>query len=105
MVDMVVHRHKIRETLSRICRLLMRAPALKHAEHGTRKLNGGSHYANGSRVDASLIDTRTGSAPAIEAEILGPEERFDTARIEQRDKTRGDDDTPPTRSLSKDRQH
>jgi acetyl-CoA carboxylase carboxyl transferase subunit beta len=105
MIDMVVHRHKMRETLSRISRLLMSAPALKHAEHGTKKLNGSSHYANGSKVDASLIDTRSGSAPAIEAEILGPEERFDTARIEHRDKTRGDDDTPTTRSLPKDRQH
>ena len=30
MIDMVVHRHKMRETLSRICRLLMGAPVLKH---------------------------------------------------------------------------
>jgi acetyl-CoA carboxylase carboxyl transferase subunit beta len=105
MIDMVVHRHKMRETLSRISRLLMSAPALKHAEHGAKKLNGGSHYANGSTVDASLIDTRSASAPAIEAEILGPEERFDTARIEQRDKARGDDETLPARSLPKDRPH
>ncbi len=27
MVDMVVHRHQVRETLSRLCRLLMKAPA------------------------------------------------------------------------------
>ncbi|MBI1383354.1 MAG: acetyl-CoA carboxylase carboxyltransferase subunit beta [Rhizobiales bacterium] len=27
MIDMVVHRHELRETLSRVCRLLMRAPA------------------------------------------------------------------------------
>ena len=27
MIDMVVHRHKLRETLSRLCRLLMRATA------------------------------------------------------------------------------
>ena len=105
MIDMVVHRHKMRETLSRISRLLMGAPALKHVEHGIKKLNGGTHYANGSRVDASVIDVRNGTAPPIEAEILGPEERFDTERIEQRDKTHGDDDTPPTRSLPKDRQH
>jgi acetyl-CoA carboxylase carboxyl transferase subunit beta len=26
MVDMVVHRHKLRETLSRLCHLLMKAP-------------------------------------------------------------------------------
>jgi acetyl-CoA carboxylase carboxyl transferase subunit beta len=26
MVDMVVHRHQLRETLGRLCRLLMKAP-------------------------------------------------------------------------------
>ena len=100
MIDMVVHRHKMRETLSRICLLLMRAPAVKH---DTKKLNGNSHYANGSPVDAKLIETRNGSGQTIEAEILAPEERFEATH---RDKPRGDDDTPPTtRSLPKDRQH
>ena len=103
MIDMVVHRHNMRETLSRICRVLMRAPAVKH-DHSTKKLNGNSHYANGSSVDAKLIETRNGSGQAIEAEILGPEERFETTHHEQRDNS--DDDTPPTtRSLPKDRQH
>jgi acetyl-CoA carboxylase carboxyl transferase subunit beta len=27
MVDMVVHRHKLRETLARLCRVLTKAPA------------------------------------------------------------------------------
>ena len=36
MIDMVVHRHKMRETLSRICRILMRAPAVKH-DHGSQE--------------------------------------------------------------------
>jgi acetyl-CoA carboxylase carboxyl transferase subunit beta len=103
MIDMVVHRHNMRETLSRICRVLMRAPAVKH-DHGAKKLNGNSHYANGSAVDAKLIETRNGSGQAIEAEILGPEERFETTHHEHRDNS--DDDTPPTtRSLPKDRQH
>ncbi len=103
MIDMVVHRHKMRETLSRICLLLMRAPAVKHE---TKKLNGNAHYANGSPVDAKLIDTRTGSGQTIEAASLAPEERFEATRNEHRDKARGDDDTPPTtRSLPKDRQH
>ena len=103
MIDMVVHRHKMRETLSRVCLLLMRAPAVKHE---TKKLNGSSHYANGSPVDAKLIDTRNGSGQPIEAEILAPEQRFEATHHEHRDKPRGDDDTPPsTRSLPKDRQH
>jgi hypothetical protein len=95
----------MRETLSRICRIMMRAPAVKH-DHGTKKLNGNTHHANGSAVEAKLIETRNGSGQTIEAEILGPEERFETTRHEPRDKARSDDDTPPTtRSLPKDRQH
>jgi acetyl-CoA carboxylase carboxyl transferase subunit beta len=34
MVDMVVHRHQMRETLSRIARMLMKAPALPPANSG-----------------------------------------------------------------------
>jgi acetyl-CoA carboxylase carboxyl transferase subunit beta len=103
MIDMVVHRHKMRETLSRITHLLMHAPAVKH---DTKKLNGHSHYANGSTVDAKLIGTSNGSGQTIEAEILPPEQRFEATRQDNRDKVRSDDDTPPTqRSLPKDRQH
>jgi acetyl-CoA carboxylase carboxyl transferase subunit beta len=103
MIDMVVHRHKMRETLSRITHLLMHAPAVKH---DTKKLNGHSHYANGSIVDAKLIGTGNGSGQTIEAEILPPEQRFEATRQDNRDKVRSDDDTPPTqRSLPKDRQH
>lgn len=32
MVDMVVHRHQLRGTLSNLCRLLMRAPGAKHGK-------------------------------------------------------------------------
>jgi acetyl-CoA carboxylase carboxyl transferase subunit beta len=31
MIDMVVHRHELRPTLARLCRLLTRAPALETA--------------------------------------------------------------------------
>jgi acetyl-CoA carboxylase carboxyl transferase subunit beta len=31
MVDMVVHRHDLRPTLARLCRLLMRSPAIETA--------------------------------------------------------------------------
>ena len=48
----------------------------------TKKLNGSSHYANGSPVDAKLIDTRNGSGQPIEAEILAPEQRFEATHHE-----------------------
>jgi acetyl-CoA carboxylase carboxyl transferase subunit beta len=101
MIDMVVHRHKLRETLSRICRMLMGVQPVRHTDK--TKLNGKSH-SNGSSIDTNLIGSRNGSTQTIEPEILGPEERFDTARIEHRDITLGDDAPPVTRS-PKDRQH
>ncbi len=102
MIDMVVHRHQMRETLSRVCHLLMHVQPVKHADK--KKLNGKSH-TNGSTIEAHLIAQRTSTVPAVEPEILGPEERFDPARIEQRETDHGNNDEPTTRSLPKDRQH
>jgi acetyl-CoA carboxylase carboxyl transferase subunit beta len=102
MIDMVVHRHKMRETLSRICHVLMGAPAPKHDK---KKLNGKSH-TNGSSVEGHLIETNKSAAQPIEAEILGPDERFDPTRIaEPRETSRNDDDPVTARPLPKDRQH
>jgi acetyl-CoA carboxylase carboxyl transferase subunit beta len=101
MIDMVVHRHELRSTLSRICHLLTRTQAVKHNDK--KKLNGKTH-ANGSTIEAHLIGTNN-SAPAIEPEILGPEDRFDPARIEHRDASRDDDGPTTGRSLPKDRKH
>ena len=52
MVDMVVHRHKMRETLARLCRLLMREPAAKTdtAEAAVRHTGNGVAQTNGSAV-------------------------------------------------------
>ncbi len=101
MIDMVVHRHQMRETLSRLCHLLMGEQPAKHGDK--KKLNGKTH-TNGSTIEAHLINTSSGSAPAIEPEILGPEERFDPARIEHREAS-DDEHKPTTRALPKDRQH
>jgi acetyl-CoA carboxylase carboxyl transferase subunit beta len=103
MIDMVVHRHRLRETLSRICQLFMvPVAAPKSADKAkSKRLNGLSHV-NGSVVDSNVIDT---GGPTVEPEILGPEERFDPARREARDKTRKDEETETGRSLSKDGQH
>src|SRR6476659_3553258 len=49
MVDMVVHRHQLRETLSRVCKLLMSGAQVSKAKD-TRKMNG-KPYVNGVSVD------------------------------------------------------
>jgi acetyl-CoA carboxylase carboxyl transferase subunit beta len=101
MIDMVVHRHKLRETLSRICQLLIvPVSAAKSTDKGKSKRLNGQPYVNGRAVD--VIETGT---PAIEPEILGPEERFDASRLEARDKAHKDEETDGGRSLSKDRHH
>jgi acetyl-CoA carboxylase carboxyl transferase subunit beta len=100
MIDMVVHRHKLRETLSRICQLMMVPVAASKSASRSKRING--EYVNGRAVDANVIETGT---PAIEPEIVGPEERFDPARLEARDKTRKDDEAETGRTLSKDGQH
>ena len=107
MIDMVVHRHKMRETLSRICQLMMvRVMPSKVADRGKGKQLNGKHYLNGKSVDPQLIEAvaRVPSQTPIEPEILGPEERFDSARLEPREKTRKDEGQTG-RPQSKDGKH
>ena len=82
MVDMVVHRHHLRETLSRVCRLLMDGVHMtKSRDKG--KMNG-RHYMNGSPVDGNLIATaarETGGV--IEPEAVPNSQRFDASRSDK----------------------
>jgi acetyl-CoA carboxylase carboxyl transferase subunit beta len=70
MVDMVVHRHKLRETLARVCRLLMAGVEVgRRVEDGkkAKKLNGGGKaYTNGTVGDATTTTVAvTAPAPAL----------------------------------------
>lgn len=78
MIDMVVHRHKMRETLSRICTLLMQGAS---AEAGKSRRGNGKSQSNGAVVDGKLIETT-----ALELEPVKDSERFHA---------RGDDDDDP----------
>ncbi|MFN0219076.1 MAG: acetyl-CoA carboxylase, carboxyltransferase subunit beta [Hyphomicrobium sp.] len=82
MIDMVVHRHQMREMLARICLLLMSGfNAVKSKD--ARRVNGRA-YANGSAVDGRVIETaarETGAA--IEPEIVPPSQRFEPGRAEK----------------------
>lgn len=59
MVDMVVHRHRLRPTLSRLCRLLMHERRRRHARFDGR--------------ETSLVPASEIAAEAVEAEVLQPE--------------------------------
>jgi acetyl-CoA carboxylase carboxyl transferase subunit beta len=57
MIDMVVHRHAMKETLARLCRLLTSGPTLaKTREHTTGKMNGKSYVNGHGSAEARLLD-------------------------------------------------
>ena len=66
MVDMVVHRHDMRDTLARLCRLLMREPARKsarevvsHAGNGVAEMNGHGVHVEADTDGKAAISTDT----------------------------------------------
>lgn len=77
MIDMVVHRHKLRETLARLCRVLA-GGAAKSARRG---VNGEKAHVNGLAAPGSgaLIETtaRAKSAGPVKAEEVADSERFE----------------------------
>jgi acetyl-CoA carboxylase carboxyl transferase subunit beta len=84
MIDMVTHRHKLRETLSRLVRLFgpqdlaLDKSAARKKDKG-KTLNGANGHANGIN----------GHQPATTvAEPVGDDERFDPGRVEAREKAK-----------------
>jgi acetyl-CoA carboxylase carboxyl transferase subunit beta len=93
MVDMVVHRHKLRDTLARIIRLLA-DPLTKRAKETAGKLpalaNGHINgHANGKSNGALRPGKTTG---VIEPEAVEHEQRFDAAKLDARDKAKREAD-------------
>jgi acetyl-CoA carboxylase carboxyl transferase subunit beta len=68
MIDMVVHRHKMRETLSRLCSLLMSGPV---ADKAKAKRGNGKAPANANGSDGKLIE-----GALVELEPVEPAARF-----------------------------
>jgi len=50
MVDMVVHRHDLRPTLARLCRLLTKSPAVETAPKSATAIATSSGIASGADV-------------------------------------------------------
>lgn len=86
MIDMVVHRHKMRETLSRICALLMHNPAT--AEKTVSRPSTVRTQTNGAAVDGKLIE----STAAIDLEPVEEAERFETNAAATEGRAAGDDE-------------
>jgi acetyl-CoA carboxylase carboxyl transferase subunit beta len=62
MIDMVVHRHKLRETLARVCGLLMGGIEAANRA-GSRKVNG-KPYVNGTGAESGVVVTNGPVTPA-----------------------------------------
>ena len=75
MIDMVVHRHKLRETLSRVCRVLMNGGA-KTKRVTTRTVANGRPLEDAAResaittLDPQPLEMSTTPPPAAEAKVI-----------------------------------
>jgi acetyl-CoA carboxylase carboxyl transferase subunit beta len=92
MIDMVVHRHNLRDTLSRLCRLLTASKERGKARDKIKPT--GRSRGNGAALDGRLIEAPAQSTLnlAIEAEPVADNERFDPAKAEAREKAKRDGD-------------
>jgi acetyl-CoA carboxylase carboxyl transferase subunit beta len=92
MIDMVIHRHKLRETLSRLCRLLTAAPDARKKKPASPASHEDRGYLNGSAVDGKTIETLARASDAMEPEPVEDDERFE---IRSKAATRRDGDNKP----------
>jgi acetyl-CoA carboxylase carboxyl transferase subunit beta len=83
MIDMVVHRHQMRETLARLCKTLMGGGAAKLKPAGQT-----AGYMNGHAADVPKGIALKKSGDAVEAEPVGESERFDAAALDAREKAK-----------------
>jgi acetyl-CoA carboxylase carboxyl transferase subunit beta len=93
MIDMVVHRHKMRETLARLCRLLSPSEAVARAAKPISSKIAERGYLNGSSVDGQTIETLARSPDVIEPEAVEESERFEAL-----ERTRDADGKPRSRT-------
>jgi acetyl-CoA carboxylase carboxyl transferase subunit beta len=87
MIDAVIHRHKLRQTLSNIIGVLMSgAAAAAAATEAARKPIGYIRSMNGHAVDGKVVETLARSSGVVEPEPVSEEERFEIRRTESRSK-------------------
>jgi acetyl-CoA carboxylase carboxyl transferase subunit beta len=89
MIDMVVHRHNLRATLAKLCRLMTSNGVAARAATSTERVG----HLNGNAVDGRTIETLARASDVIDAEPVDDAQRIDT-----RDKRDADGKSrPPNR--------
>ena len=92
MVDMVVHRHKLRETLSRTVAVLMsgNTPTKRGKGRANGRLKANGHL-NGSALDGKAMEALAREGNAL-IEPVADDERFEPRKTEARATSRSDAD-------------
>jgi acetyl-CoA carboxylase carboxyl transferase subunit beta len=101
MIDMVVHRHKLRETLARLCRLLTAnaSAATVQTQVPGKSVNGfaladGPDYDDGKMIESAV---RSATGGVLDAEPVAETERFESRDKSKRETTRPPAKGPPTK--------
>ena len=80
MIDMVIHRHKIRDVLSDIVRVLMNGRHAGKTLAAKPKPIGYIKSMNGHAVDGDIVESLARGSGVVEAEPVADEERFEQRR-------------------------
>jgi acetyl-CoA carboxylase carboxyl transferase subunit beta len=80
MIDMVVHRHNLRETLGRLCRLMTAQSAVAKTTAKPIAATTERGYLNGNAVDGLTIETLVRAPDVIDPEPVDEAERFETPK-------------------------
>ena len=82
MIDMVVHRHKLRQTLSDIVRVIMNGKSAGRTTAAKPKPIGYIKSMNGHAVDGDVVESLARGSGVVEAEPVTDDERFEARRTE-----------------------
>ena len=81
MVDMVVHRHNLRATLAKLCRLMAGSAVATRASTGAERAG----HLNGSAVDGRTIETLARASDVIDPEPVEEARRVEVRPVDKRD--------------------
>ena len=89
MIDMVMHRHKLRETLSSLVGVIMNGKSAgRTAGAGKPKPIGYIKSMNGHAVDGDVVESLARGSGVVDAEPVSDDERFEARRAEDSAKAR-----------------
>jgi acetyl-CoA carboxylase carboxyl transferase subunit beta len=93
MIDMVVHRHKMRDTLSTLCRVLTSNTGTHKAASATQKKPAGYIKSmNGHAIDGKVVEKLARGSDVMETDGIDLSQQHKSSAIDAREKTKRDAD-------------